>query len=55
MINWVKERLVERTSFDGAMLVAMGVITLFFSAIIPINIVAWVAIGYGAFTIWKSE
>ena len=55
MIDWIKDRLSERTSWDGATLIAIGVVTLFFSAIIPINLVAWVAIGYGAFTLWKSE
>jgi hypothetical protein len=55
MIDWIKDRLTERTSLDGGMLIAMGVITLFFSAILPINLIAWIAIGYGAFTLWKSE
>lgn len=28
MTDWIKERLVERTSLDGAMLIAVGVIVL---------------------------
>ena len=28
MINWVKKRVEERTSWDGGMLIALGVIVL---------------------------
>jgi hypothetical protein len=55
MIEWIKDRIAERTSWDGGALIAVGVITLFFSAIIPINLIAWAAIVYGAFTLLKSE
>tara|TARA_E500000081_G_scaffold128633_1_gene137090 strand:+ start:184 stop:363 length:180 start_codon:yes stop_codon:yes gene_type:complete len=55
IISWIKDRFTERTSLDGAMLIGVGVIGLFFSAIIPMNIICWAAIGYGAFTLYKSE
>ena len=32
MINWIKDRISERTSWDGGALVAVGVVGLFFSA-----------------------
>ena len=55
MIEWIKDRLSERTSWDGGALIAVGVITLFFSAIIPVNLLAWAAIVYGAWTLLKSK
>ncbi len=55
IISWIKDRFTERTSLDGAMLIGVGVIGLFFSAIIPMNIICWAAIAYGAFTLYKSE
>jgi len=53
MINWIKDRLSERTTWDGAGLVAVGVITLMFDGLI--TYAAYAAIAYGAWTIWKSE
>ena len=55
MIGWIKDRVKERTSWDGGVLIAIGVIGLFFSAIIPMNLICWAAIAWGAFTLWKSE
>jgi len=52
-MNWVVSRLKERTSWDGIALVAMGVIALAFKPLI--GIAAWAAVGYGAYTLWKSE
>tara|TARA_R100001129_G_scaffold109711_1_gene75254 strand:- start:487 stop:651 length:165 start_codon:yes stop_codon:yes gene_type:complete len=54
-MQWIKDRLKERTSWDGGVLIAVGVIGLFLSAIIPMNLVCWVAIAWGVFTLWKSE
>ena len=33
MFSWIKDRFTERTSLDGGMLIAVGVIGLFFPAI----------------------
>jgi hypothetical protein len=52
-MNWVISRLKERTSWDGIMLVAAGVIFLVFKPIA--SIAAYGAIAYGAWTIWKQE
>ena len=55
MVNWIKNRIMERTSWDGGALIAVGVIGLFLSAIIPMNLVCWAAIAWGAITLVKSE
>lgn len=51
MINWIKDRLKERTTLDGVVLVATGIAML----IVPVDLIAYAAIAYGAWTIWKSE
>ena len=53
MTKWVIERVKERTTWDGAALVALGVIVLIAKPIA--GLVAYAAIAYGAWTIWKSE
>ena len=50
---WVKTRVKERKSWDGAALVALGALVLFMAPLA--KIAAGVAIIYGAWTIWKSE
>lgn len=57
MINqiqkWINARIKERTTLDGALLIAAGVSFLIFKPIAAI--VAYAAIVYGVWTIWKSE
>ena len=53
MINWVKSRVEERTSWDGAALIALGVIILIAGPFAKID--AYAAIAYGDWTICKSE
>ena len=53
IINWVSKRFNERTSWDGALLIAVGVIVLIAGPFA--KLAAYAAIGYGAWTIWKSE
>jgi len=53
MTKWVINRVKERTTWDGAALVALGVIVLIAKPIA--GLVAYAAIAYGAWTIWKSE
>ena len=55
MVEWVKNRFMERTSWDGGALVAVGVVGLFFSALIPMHLVCWAAIAWGAVTLLKTE
>jgi len=51
--EWVSERFEERTSWDGAMLVAIGVIVLIAGPFA--KLAAYAAIAYGAWTLFKSE
>jgi len=53
MKNWIVARLGERTSLDGAVLIGAGVAFLIFKPIA--SLVAYGAIAYGAWTIWKKE
>jgi len=55
MVQWIKDRIAERTSWDGGALITVGVIGLFFSAIIPMNLICWAAIAWGVITILKAE
>ena len=47
------DRLNERTSLDGAVLIGAGIVFLIFKPIA--SIVAYGAIAYGAYTLWKRE
>lgn len=52
-MNWITDRLKERTSWDGIVLVGAGVA---FVVLGPLaKFVAYGAIAYGAWTIWKAE
>ena len=53
MTDWISNRIAERTSWDGAALVAVGVVILFAGPFA--KMAAYAAIAYGAWTIWKSE
>ena len=51
--EWVSERFEERTSWDGAMLIAIGVVVLIAGPFA--KLAAYAAIAYGAWTLFKSE
>ena len=51
--QWIKERLNERTTLDGAVLIGAGVAFLIFKPIA--SLVAYAAIAYGAWTLFKKE
>jgi len=51
--EWIKSRLEERTSWDGAMLIGVGFIVLIAGPFA--KLAAYGAIAYGAWTIWKRE
>tara|TARA_B100001057_G_scaffold129620_1_gene128673 strand:+ start:8318 stop:8482 length:165 start_codon:yes stop_codon:yes gene_type:complete len=53
MIKWLKSRIEERTSWDGAALILIGVIVLIAGPFA--KIAAYAAIAYGAWTIYKKE
>jgi len=53
MKKFIMDRLSERTSLDGAVLIGAGIAFLIFKPIA--SIVAYDAIAYGAWTIYKRE
>ena len=53
MIDWVKARVAERTSWDGAIIIAAAVMILVATPLI--KFMAWPALIYGAWTFYKGE
>lgn len=51
--KWINDRMKERTSWDGAGLVLMGLLALFAANLA--KIAGGVAVVYGVWTIWKKE
>lgn len=50
-MNWIKNRLVERTSLDGVVLIACGIAMI----LAPVTLVVYGMIAYGAWTLLKGE
>ena len=53
VVDWVKARLAARTSWDGAALVAMGVVALMFQPVV--HIAAYAAIVWGLWAVLWGE
>lgn len=53
MISWIKNRISERTTWDGAVCIALGLLVLFLTPLA--KIAAGVAIAWGLWTIWKFQ
>ena len=51
--EWVKDRVQERTTWDGVMLIAVGLVGLLFQGLV--SWAAYIAIAYGVWTLVKSE
>jgi|TARA_B100000676_G_scaffold83056_1_gene83133 hypothetical protein len=51
--EWVKDRVQERTTWDGVMLIAVGLVGLLFQGLV--TWAAYIAIAYGVWTLVKSE
>ena len=51
--NWIMARVKERTSLDGALLVAVGGSILLFGGLA--KLLAWVAVLWGVYTLLKAE
>ena len=51
--KFITSRLDERTSWDGAALIALGIVVLIAGPFA--KLAAYGAIAYGAWTIWKKE
>jgi len=52
-MNWLKDRLKERTSWDGGVLIAVGLVCVLFAPLI--KWAAYAAIAYGAWTLLTKE
>ena len=50
-MGWMKDRLKERTTWDGLVLIAAGLAMI----IVPVGLIGIGCIAYGAWTIWKAE
>jgi len=53
MLDWIKNRVMERTSWDGGALIAVGLIVLFLGPFA--KWAAYAAILWGIWAIWKKE
>ena len=53
MLSWMNDRLMERTSWDGAALIAVGAVVLFLGPFA--KWAAYAAIAWGLWTMWKKE
>ena len=52
-MNWITDRLSERTSWDGGALIGVGLVVLFLGPLAKYAALA--AIAWGAITLLKSE
>jgi len=51
--KWIANRLQERSTVDGIIMVAAGAAIIVFSPFA--KLIAYAAIVYGAYTIWRQE
>ena len=52
-MNWLKNRLTERTSLDGVMLIGVGLVIILAGPFA--KLAAYAAIAYGTYTLLKGE
>ena len=53
VMSWLKARIGERTSWDGATIIAISVLVLMAAPIV--KLLAWPALAYGIYTLLKEE
>jgi hypothetical protein len=53
LIDWLQDRMRERTSWDGLTLIVVSVLALVAAPLI--RYVAWFGIAYGIWTLWTKE
>jgi len=53
MVNWIKNRVMERTSWDGGAMIAVGLVVLFLGPFA--KYAAMAAIAWRVLTMLKSE
>ena len=51
--KWIEQRLAQRSSVDGALMIAAGAAIIVFSPLT--KLIAYGAIAYGAYTIWRQN
>ena len=51
--KWIDKRIKERSTIDGVLMVAAGAAIIIFSPLT--ELIAYAAIAYGAWTIWRQE
>jgi hypothetical protein len=51
--KWIEQRLAERSTIDGVLMVAAGAAIILFSPLT--KLIAYGAIAYGAYTIWRQN
>lgn len=52
-MQWIKDRLVERTTYDGAVLIAVALVVLLLGPLA--SWAAYAALIYGAWTVWAKD
>ena len=52
-MNWLMKRFTERTSFDGVVLIGVGLVIILAGPLA--KLAAYAAIGWGAYTLIKGE
>ena len=53
VVDWLQIHLSERTSWDGLTIILISILALIASPLI--KYAAWIGLGYGAWTIWKTD
>ena len=53
MVDWIKARVAERTSWDGATIIAMSVMVIIATPIV--ELLAWPALIYCIWTLYNGE
>ena len=53
MMDWLKARLGERTSWDGGVIIAGSLAIILLGGLV--KWAAWAGLVYGAWTLWKKE
>ena len=53
MVNWIKARLAERTSWDGLTIVVVSALVIVASPFV--KLLAWPALVWGLYTLYKKE
>jgi hypothetical protein len=51
--KWISTKLKERSTLDGGLMVAAGVVIIVLGPLA--KFVAYGALAYGAYTIWRNE